>query len=174
MNGKSQSDAAGDDPSRPGGAPTPAAFGRPERFRVVAGSARIGADGPPAAPGGAPLLRRTDQLVLAAAAAMALAAMIGYWAIRGGFSGGLIELERADSIPTQFWVDLNQADWAELAQIPGVGESLARRIVESRDSAGPFVDHEDLQRIRGIGPRTLETMRPFLRPLPPAANVAGP
>lgn len=122
----------------------------------------------------APTIRRMDQAVLAVIAAASLAAMIGYWAIRGGFSGQKIDFERAEPIETRFWVDVNQAGWAELAQIPGVGESLARRIVESREKAGPFIDHDDLRRIRGIGPRTLESMRPYLRPLAPAANVAGP
>jgi competence protein ComEA len=65
------------------------------------------------------------------------------------------------------------ADWPELSLLPGVGETLARRIVESRSKHGRFADLDDLRRVRGIGPKTLERIRPFLRPLPPAANVAG-
>ena len=53
----------------------------------------------------------------------------------------------------------------ELAELPGVGETLARRIVEVRRERGPFADHEDLRRVRGIGPRTLERLRPYLLPM---------
>ena len=56
--------------------------------------------------------------------------------------------------------------------LPGVGETLARRIVESRSEAGPFTELEALRRVRGIGPKTLERIRPYLRPVPSAANVA--
>ncbi|MBI2826885.1 MAG: helix-hairpin-helix domain-containing protein [Planctomycetia bacterium] len=73
----------------------------------------------------------------------------------------------------RFEVDINEADWPELAQLPGVGETLARRIVESRQTDGPFADHEELRRIRGIGPRTLERIKPFLRPMPETSSVAG-
>ena len=63
---------------------------------------------------------------------------------------------------------------AELANLPGVGSTLARRIVDCRRVGGPFLDHKDLRRrVRGIGPRTLETMRPYLLPMPPGRAVAG-
>ncbi len=74
----------------------------------------------------------------------------------------------------QFQVDVNSAGWPELSQLPGIGEALARRIVESREQQGPFADHQELRRVRGIGPRTLERISPFLRPMPQTANVAGP
>ena len=50
---------------------------------------------------------------------------------------------------------------------------LLTRIVESREAEGPFVDLDELQRVRGIGPKTLEKIRPYFRPLPPASDVAG-
>ena len=57
--------------------------------------------------------------------------------------------------------------------LPGVGETLARRIVDSRQSAGPFLDHRDLLRVPGVGPVTLEAIQPYLLPLPGADDVAG-
>ena len=50
------------------------------------------------------------------------------------------------------------------AQVPALGETLARRIVDSRLEDGAYADHEDLLRVQGIGPRTLERMKPYLRP----------
>jgi competence protein ComEA len=59
-------------------------------------------------------------------------------------------------------IDVNRARPADLELLPGVGPMLARRIVEQRDAHGPFVAAEDLLRVRGIGPRTLERLRPLL------------
>jgi competence protein ComEA len=61
----------------------------------------------------------------------------------------------------------------QFAELPDVGETLARRIIESRDAAGPFGDHDDLLRVRGIGPRTLERLKPYLLPMPNQQDVAG-
>lgn len=59
-------------------------------------------------------------------------------------------------------VDLNAAGVDELEEIPGVGPTLARRIVEFRDEFGPFESVDDLLNVRGIGVRSLERMRPYV------------
>ncbi len=56
-------------------------------------------------------------------------------------------------------IDLNLADEADLVELPGIGKSLARKIIEERDRAGPFVSGRDLcERVDGIGDRKLEAM----------------
>ncbi len=120
------------------------------------------------------LLRRADQAAVGALLAVALVAMALWWIGQGGLTGHLVEFERLPARTAQFQVDINAAGWPELSQLPGIGEALARRIVESREQDGPFADHQELRRVRGIGPRTLERITPFLRPLPETANVAGP
>lgn len=119
------------------------------------------------------LLRRTDQAAVAGLVLMALASTVGWWISQGGLSGRLIEVERADPQTAAFQVDPNTADWPELIQLPGIGQTLAQRIVESRQTNGPFLDHEDITRVRGIGPKTLDGIRPYLLPMPPAADLAG-
>ena len=109
---------------------------------------------------------------MAALVAVALAAMVGWWIAHGGWRGRLIEIDRAEPLTARFEVDINAADWPELMQLPGIGETLAHRIVDSRKTAGPFADHDDLRRVRGIGPKTLEQIRPYLRPMP-GHNVAS-
>jgi competence protein ComEA len=119
-----------------------------------------------------PVLRAADQ---AAVAGLVLAALVGmgvYWIVQGGLRGELIEIDRAAPLVARFQVDINSATWPELSQLPEIGETLARRIVESRGAAGRFVDHEDLLRVNGIGPRTLERMKPFLLPMPDQDEVA--
>lgn len=119
------------------------------------------------------LLRRADQLGVGVLVLAALATTIGWWVSHGGFQGRLLEVERAEPQTARFEVDVNQANWPELAQLPGIGEVLSRRIVESRQTDGPFLDHDDLRRVRGIGPKTLESIRPYLRPIPDHRNMAG-
>jgi competence protein ComEA len=59
-------------------------------------------------------------------------------------------------------LDLNRASETDLMLLPGIGPSLARRIVESRAEAGPFPSVEAVDRVRGIGPRMVERLRPLL------------
>jgi competence protein ComEA len=115
-----------------------------------------------------------DQLAVGSLALVAVVSLVGYWVSQGGFTGRLIEIDRAPEQTAAFLVDINQADWPELAELPGVGETIARRIVEVRRTRGPFVDHDDLRRVRGIGPLTLERMRPNLLPMSESSSVAGP
>lgn len=98
---------------------------------------------------------------------LSLAVILASWCCRGGHRGELIEIDRAAPLPLEFRVDLNHADWPELAQLPGIGETLARRIVDSREQEGPYLQAADLQRVRGIGPRTLQRLLPYLAPLDP-------
>ncbi len=120
-----------------------------------------------------PVLRAADQAAVAGLVFLALSGMAVYWIVQGGLRGELIEIDRAAPLVARFQVDINSAAWPELSQVPEIGETLARRIVESRGSAGRFVDHEDLLRVNGIGPRTLERMKPFLLPMPDQDEVAG-
>jgi competence protein ComEA len=119
------------------------------------------------------LLRRADQAGVAAAVLVCLGMMAAWWVSQGGWRGRLVEVDRAEPQAAKFQVDINSAEWPELTQLPEVGETLARRIVQSRQDAGPFRDLDDLRRVRGIGPKTLETIRPYLRPMPSQAAVAG-
>jgi competence protein ComEA len=56
-------------------------------------------------------------------------------------------------------VDLNTANAAELALLPGVGPTLALRIVDFRSVEGPFTSVEGLTEVRGVGARTVERLR---------------
>jgi competence protein ComEA len=60
-------------------------------------------------------------------------------------------------------IDLNQADRAELLQLPGIGSHLADRIEKNREENGPFKNQSDLTRVPGIGSATAERLRPWIR-----------
>jgi competence ComEA-like helix-hairpin-helix protein len=60
-------------------------------------------------------------------------------------------------------LDLNRAGWHELVCLPGIGEARAREIVRDRGERGSFAGPEDLDRVKGIGPKTIRKVRDFLR-----------
>ena len=59
-------------------------------------------------------------------------------------------------------IDPNVAAAEELDRLPGVGPSRALQIVREREENGPFADVEDLVRVSGIGPASVERLRPHL------------
>ena len=60
-------------------------------------------------------------------------------------------------------IDVNTASESELERLPGVGPSLARRIIEYREANGPFGTPDDLQNVSGIGPSKFAKMEAFVR-----------
>ncbi|MCK2219880.1 ComEA family DNA-binding protein [Actinomadura sp. ATCC 31491] len=65
--------------------------------------------------------------------------------------------------PAETILDLNAATTDQLEQLPGVGEVLAARIAEFRDSHGGFSSIEQLREVSGIGPRKFEEIKPKVR-----------
>lgn len=76
-----------------------------------------------------------------------------------------------------YQVDVNEAGRAELIQLPGIGNALAQRIEEHRQQRGPFRNLEEMRQVPGIGPTTLERLRPWVRvtePAPGPGSIPGP
>lgn len=53
-------------------------------------------------------------------------------------------------------ININQATTADLQQLPGVGPTLADRIIAYRTEHGPFAQIEDLTQVKGIGTKMFE------------------
>jgi competence ComEA-like helix-hairpin-helix protein len=58
-------------------------------------------------------------------------------------------------------IDLDKASAEELTRLPRIGPGLAARIVADRSQRGPFGSLERLDRVPGIGPATLEALKPY-------------
>ncbi|MFN8673794.1 MAG: helix-hairpin-helix domain-containing protein [Candidatus Sericytochromatia bacterium] len=59
-------------------------------------------------------------------------------------------------------VNINKATEAELKNLPGVGDVVAKAIVEHRKKNGNFKKIEDLKAVKGIGDKTFEGMKKML------------
>ncbi len=77
--------------------------------------------------------------------------------------GGQVRPEARPAGETVSSVNVNTAGAEELERLPGIGPTLARRIVEHRQARGLFRRIEDLLEVKGIGPRLLRRLAPFLR-----------
>jgi competence ComEA-like helix-hairpin-helix protein len=105
---------------------------------------------------------RLQPLVACIAAALLLAAFT--WLAT---ADRLVDHDAPPSTRPAFTTNVNTALAVELAQVPGLGPGLAARIVDYRETHGPFATLEALLDVPGIGPATLEQMRPWLRPIRP-------
>jgi competence protein ComEA len=59
-------------------------------------------------------------------------------------------------------LDINSATVEQLVEINGVGDVLAQRIVDYRQSHKRFKSIDELSLVKGIGEKKLEKLRPFL------------
>lgn len=59
-------------------------------------------------------------------------------------------------------VNINTATAAELMELPGVGAKKAEAILDYRNQHGPFKRVNDLDRVKGIGPKMLAKMKPYV------------
>ena len=120
--------------------------------------------------------RRAEQRAIAFLVVAAMAVIVLHLGIQYWISQGFVDIDAAQRDIAEFRADLNSADWPELANLPGFGETLARRIVDYRRQHGPFRSVEELENVRGIGPRKLARIRIYLLPIEPnvdAENISS-
>lgn len=109
------------------------------------------------------ILRPRDQTVIAVVVVIGIGLLLVQRLSISLSSTAQVDLREAQKQPVQFLVNINTAGWPEIAQLPGIGETLARRVVDSREREGPFRSVSDLRRVRGFGQVTLERIEPHIR-----------
>jgi competence protein ComEA len=107
-------------------------------------------------------LRRGDRLFVGGLAGLGLVLLTLYWLRISSWGRTAIDIEHLPQAEYQYEIDINRATWVEWAQFQGIGEKLARRIVAEQEQR-PFESVDDLLRVRGLGRRRLDELRPFLR-----------
>lgn len=64
--------------------------------------------------------------------------------------------------PARLLIDLNTANQSDLQLLPSIGPKLAQRIIDDRAEHGPFTALKDLDRVKGIGPKTLARLEDWV------------
>lgn len=100
----------------------------------------------------------------AAVTAVALIALLGTGALAAPDPDG--SAKAGPKAP----VDLNEASLGELTAIPGIGDTMAQRILDWRAENGPFRQVDDLMKVKGIGEKSLEKIRPYVKVAKPKAG----
>lgn len=107
-------------------------------------------------------LTRQERLVLIFLISVLLAGTVWRHASRRypylGQIGGVM-----DRPVPYFRIDLNTATHEELVALPYIGEYTARRIIEYRETHGPFRAVEELKRVTGIKEKNYEKFAPFVK-----------
>ena len=60
-------------------------------------------------------------------------------------------------------VNINTAPQTELEQLPGIGASIATRIIDYRNKNGKFKAIEDIKNVTGIGENKYEKIKDLIK-----------
>lgn len=74
-------------------------------------------------------------------------------------NGENVIVENTQGKEESIMVNINKADVQELTQLPGIGDTMAQRIIEYREENGKFETIEDLQNVSGIGQAKFEGLK---------------
>lgn len=75
------------------------------------------------------------------------------------FSEPTVELSPAAKSPISDKININSASLAELDSLPGIGPVYAQRIIDYRSQNSGFKSLEEIQNVKGIGPKTFEKIK---------------
>ena len=78
---------------------------------------------------------------------------------RKGLNSSESSTENDSKLQTEI-ININTAKKQNLVKLPKIGTVTAERIIRFRDDYGPFKSFDDLLKVKGIGPKTLEKLKP--------------
>ncbi|MFH1910177.1 MAG: ComEA family DNA-binding protein [bacterium] len=77
-------------------------------------------------------------------------------------SSGQVAGDETSSSNVSGAVNLNSASSSQLDGLPGIGPAYAQRIIEYREANGGFKSIEEIENVKGIGPKTFEKLRDLI------------
>jgi len=106
-------------------------------------------------------LDRSQRLALAVLGMALLGACLVALHRRGSDIASAAAEDEPLAVPS-YRVNVNEAGWAVLCLVPGIGETLSQRIVAYREANGAYRSLNELVGVSGIGRAKLREMAPFL------------
>jgi competence protein ComEA len=70
--------------------------------------------------------------------------------------------EEPSSQTSEELININTASVEELDSLPGIGPTIAQRIIDYRDENGPFQTIEDILNVSGVGPSTFDQIKDLI------------
>lgn len=106
--------------------------------------------------------RESLQWAVAASLLLLLTLVLSWTALRRPVVVGFAASENPQRDRPDMRLELNAASAHDLQTLPRLGPTMAARIVADREANGPFLSLHDLQRVPGIGMRTVELIAPHV------------
>ena len=107
-------------------------------------------------------LSRRELLVLALGVGAVLALINAAGLVERLWGGGRVTvMQPGDNLPLPALIDVNSAPDYELALLPEIGPKTARAIASYRFEHGPFASLDELTKVSGVGPATVEAIRRY-------------
>lgn len=103
------------------------------------------------------LLRKEEQVVAFFLIIILVGINVGLFLKREGING--IFCKNASSM----FVDINKARDVELRTLPGISNSLAKRIIDYRKKYGNFKTPEEIIKVKGIGEKTFSKISHLIK-----------
>lgn len=109
------------------------------------------------------MIRATRAQLRTITAALAVCAALAAVAPSAPFAATDAPAKAPMATPLDGVVNVNSASVDQLQALPGVGETRAQAIVETRTRIGGFKKVDDLIQVKGIGEAVLARLRPYVR-----------
>ncbi len=117
-------------------------------------------------------MKKSNRCIMLSIFAVFVAFMAGFFLSRATQQTPVVQITSYTAPQTEptavsqdvvvFPIDINTADQTQLDALPGIGEAIAKKIIDYRRENGPFHRAEDLIGVKGIGQKKLNNILPYI------------
>lgn len=106
-------------------------------------------------------MKKSAAHLLLAIACVLMALMAGYFLGRNTVRSPIVVSKLPTQAASQGLLNINTATLEQLQELPGIGKTLAQRILDYRNTHGPFERLSDLSLVEGIGLDIIERITDY-------------